>query len=79
MINIKDIPTNYYGVPSKKEHHKIIHSYLISTECKSCKAKPNEECKNLKNGVHMGRVPDGFDSLVFLVNYFNEHPKEFIK
>lgn len=76
MITQNDIPLSCYGVPTKKEHHKIIHAELISRPCKVCHAKVGEECKNLTKGVHMGRVPDGFDSVIFLVQYLNNHQHE---
>lgn len=79
MITVEDIKLNGYYAPLLPQHKKIVYNELISNKCKTCNAKEGKRCKGVKSeyGVHMGRVPEDFDSVLFLVEYFNKHIEEF--
>ena len=59
---------NGYGCPiMTDEESKQLHIYLISRPCSACGAKSGKKCVRAKgDNVHMGRLPDGFDSVVWL-------------
>ncbi len=59
---------NGYGCPiMTDDEHEELHIYLISRPCSACGAKSGKKCVHAKgNAVHMGRLPDGFDSVVWL-------------
>jgi len=70
FVEPADIPQNQYGAPTKAEHIQIIKNRLESNPCPVCKARPYQQCKGTPN-IHSGRVPDYWDSITFLTNYFN--------
>jgi hypothetical protein len=63
---------NGYGVPIMTQEEKVVlHRYLLINSCSVCGARAGRNCKypsgkQMKDGVHMGRLPEGFDSVKWL-------------
>jgi hypothetical protein len=59
------------GTPVMSKPESVaLHQYLLSRLCHTCGAQKNKDCANSKDGsVHMGRLPNGFDSAVWLRQY----------
>jgi hypothetical protein len=58
--------TNYDLLYAENEQERIwFQKALVMQRCPVCRAKAGEPCrygKRVMRGVHMGRLPDGFDS-----------------
>jgi hypothetical protein len=74
MVNHADLRFNRYDVPNMTDEElKVLHEHLKSRRCPACHARSGNNCKDGKGRgiehVHMGRLPDGFDSAIWLVNH----------